>query len=528
MLKNFKELDFINKIGVLNDIQSNKKIEYISQLFDLYNNPTGDDSIDNILEETLRNVVILNVEELTKRIKTESEKEKIFCIKTASRFKIIDAVPELLSVLDGEIKDKIRYEVLCALSEIKDERALEVFRKHIGYKDKIISTLSIGMIGYFKDEESMVKLNGIINDGESEENYKNCSVETAGAIDALASFDTNNVIMFFVKKIHHKNPTARRIIHEKITEKGVNSFPYLKKIFLGNNVDNKIMAANLIGRIGDKSGGDILFSVLDNKDEKDTNLRYAIYESFGMLRSMKGLICLSDALVEKEFLVLLAVILSLEPQANKNIINRIIELILKGDEQSVNLLKAIIQTKAGNIFKQVYLNSEQLADKLITQILESNDDQIINDFKDIINSFESDRKEEDIKKLSDISVVSSEINILAVDDSKAMLMFYRNLGSETGFNVITAEHGADALEIIKENNNFNLVITDMNMPIMDGTELTRNIRKNELLKNIPIIMATTESEKSQINIAKHSGVNHFIKKPFTISFLFETVTKYLA
>jgi CheY-like chemotaxis protein len=56
---------------------------------------------------------------------------------------------------------------------------------------------------------------------------------------------------------------------------------------------------------------------------------------------------------------------------------------------------------------------------------------------------------------------------------------------------------------------------------------TRNLKANDFTKDIPLIMATTESDSSQIDIAKDSGVDHFIKKPFTKDFLFETIIKYL-
>jgi len=527
MLDNFKELDFVKKIEVLNEIESKKKIEYIPTLFDLFNNPTGDDSIDNILEESLRKILIHDINELKNRIESGNNKEIVFCVKTIARFKIKEVTKEIIAVAEKEIDDKVRYEILFALSELKDELSLEVFRKHVGYKDEIISTLAIEMVGYFKDDESIIKLIGIINEGESEDKYKNCSIETAAAIESLANFDGSEILIFFVKKIHHKNPTARRIIHEKITEKGVAVIPFLKKIFLASNVDNKIMAANLIGRIGDKSGGEILYSVLDNKKEKDANLRYAIYEAFGMIKSLKGLICLSDALMEKDFMVLLAVIHSIDVQINDNIINSIFEHIKKADEQSELLIRAIIQSKAINIFKKIYGMDEEISDKMIGNIIDSNDDEIIDSFKKVIESVDIPRAKTDIDKLADVSTVSSNINILVVDDSKAMLVFYRNLGSETGLNIFTAENGVEALDIIRQNHSFNLIITDMNMPIMDGTELTRNLKKNELTKSIPVIMATTESDKSQINIAKDSGVDHFIKKPFTMDSLFETIIKYL-
>ncbi len=527
MLSNFRDLDFIKKIEVLTRIEKNKQTEYVSELFDLYNNPTGDDSIDNIIEETLRNLIVIDINELKKRIINGNEKEQIFCVKSSARFKLNEVIEELISLTENDIDDKLRYETLYALSELENEKSLEVFKKHIGYKDKIISTLAIEMVGYFKDENSIVKLIGIINDGESEENYKKCSIETAGAIDGLANFDTRESLIFFIKKIHHKNPTARRIIHEKITNKKSDSLPYLGKIFSMNNVDNKIMAANLIGRIGDKSGGDILFAVLDNKNEKDANLRYAIYEAFGTIKSLKGLICLSDALIEPDCLVLLSVIHSLDSQVNQSIIDKIIDMVNKEDEQSINLIKAIIQTKSVNIFKKIYVLDKNVTDKMINQIIESNDEDIIENFKNVVEELKTDRSVADLKKLSDTSTVSSEINILVVDDSKAMLMFYKNLGSETGFNIYAAENGAEALDIINRNGDINLIITDMNMPVMDGTELTRNLKANDFTKDIPLIMATTESDSSQIDIAKDSGVDHFIKKPFTKDFLFETIIKYL-
>ena len=86
--------------------------------------------------------------------------------------------------------------------------------------------------------------------------------------------------------------------------------------------------------------------------------------------------------------------------------------------------------------------------------------------------------------------------------------------ADLGIDLVTATDGKEALEYLRTATDIDLLITDMNMPNMDGIELTQELRRLPQWTTLPILMATTESESSQAEQARAAGVNWFISKPF--------------
>jgi len=105
--------------------------------------------------------------------------------------------------------------------------------------------------------------------------------------------------------------------------------------------------------------------------------------------------------------------------------------------------------------------------------------------------------------------------ILAVDDSPTMRRIVVNTLKRIGFNdVVEATNGKDALvKLYSEKIDF--IITDWNMPEMNGLELVKKVRADERFKDLPIIMVTTEGGKAEVITALKAGVNNYIVKPFT-------------
>lgn len=120
---------------------------------------------------------------------------------------------------------------------------------------------------------------------------------------------------------------------------------------------------------------------------------------------------------------------------------------------------------------------------------------------------------------SKIFAAHKDIKILVVDDLFTMRNLLTKSLNQLGFsNIDEAPDGDVALDfLLKEN--VNLLITDWKMPTMTGIELTRAIRSNAKLKNIKILMVTTNNEKSQIAEAIAAGVNGYLTKPFTLKML---------
>ncbi len=116
--------------------------------------------------------------------------------------------------------------------------------------------------------------------------------------------------------------------------------------------------------------------------------------------------------------------------------------------------------------------------------------------------------------------------ILTVDDSPSIRQMIKFTLSENGYNVIEAVDGQDALEKVKSAS-VNLVITDLNMPNMDGITLIKNLRQNPLFKFTPILMLTTESQETKKSEGKQAGATGWIIKPFKPEQLTAVIKKVL-
>ena len=120
---------------------------------------------------------------------------------------------------------------------------------------------------------------------------------------------------------------------------------------------------------------------------------------------------------------------------------------------------------------------------------------------------------------------TAEMKFLIVDDFATMRRIVRNLLKEIGFNnADEAEDGQAALTKLKAGK-FDFVVSDINMPVMNGFDLLRSIRADDALKAIPVLMVTAEAKKEDIITAAQSGASGYIVKPFTKATLEEKVAK---
>jgi|SRR5699024_5928767 len=117
------------------------------------------------------------------------------------------------------------------------------------------------------------------------------------------------------------------------------------------------------------------------------------------------------------------------------------------------------------------------------------------------------------------------MKILIVDDFSTMRRIIKNLLRDLGFtNTAEADDGSTALPMLKSGN-FDFLITDWNMPIMNGLDLLREVRADEKLKHLPVLMVTAEAKRDQIITAAQAGVNGYVVKPFTAEALEDKISR---
>ena len=120
---------------------------------------------------------------------------------------------------------------------------------------------------------------------------------------------------------------------------------------------------------------------------------------------------------------------------------------------------------------------------------------------------------------------ASDLKFLIVDDFSTMRRIVRGLLKEIGFNnAEEAEDGAAALNMLK-NSRFDFVVSDINMPNMNGFDLLGAIKKDESLKHLPVLMVTAEARKEDIVRAAQEGAAGYVVKPFTAATLDEKLSK---
>jgi two-component system, chemotaxis family, chemotaxis protein CheY len=123
--------------------------------------------------------------------------------------------------------------------------------------------------------------------------------------------------------------------------------------------------------------------------------------------------------------------------------------------------------------------------------------------------------------------LNSQLKFLVVDDFSTMRRIVKNLLQDLGYsNIQEADDGATALPMLKAGE-FDLVITDWNMPTMPGLELLKSMRADPKLAKLPVLMVTAEAKREQIVEAAQAGVNGYVIKPFTAQTLGEKLAKIL-
>lgn len=527
MLEGFENKDFVGQMAVLTQLGQEKKKESIADLFDLFLKSTGDKTTDTMIEHTLRDILVAHQEETVRRLANATHPtEKKLCLQVIRIEKFQNAVDTLIDMVHKETDMDVLTAVFLAMSEIKAPEFLELFRAHINHSNELIAAVCIEMIGKYHDTSTFSQLENTISEAEDDQHYQTCTVNTAGAIETLAAEHNERSVRFLTSKIHHRNPTARRIIQEELIKLGEMVLPYIEELFAQDNQDKKIMAANVAGRIGHKKGADIMVRALDKGQVDEINVKIAIYEAFGQIPSIKGLVCLADALNENEPQVLITAITSLDGQLNPGIVNAMKKKIHNNPLRGDQLCEALISAHAVNLFETLYHDND-IHSLLIKALTATNDPATLEIFRSKLEMIPGIQSAADRQTLKKTEITSQEKHVLAVDDSRPVLLFYRKIISSMDLKVTTAENGVNGLEAIEAHGPFDLIVTDMNMPYMDGIEFARHLRMLPEYTDTPIIMGTTESDQSQIDLATQSGINDFVTKPIKPEGLKEKIKQYL-
>lgn len=107
------------------------------------------------------------------------------------------------------------------------------------------------------------------------------------------------------------------------------------------------------------------------------------------------------------------------------------------------------------------------------------------------------------------------MKVLIVDDSRAMRLVLRQMLTDLGFDAAEARHGREALTYLQTHPDVGLALVDWNMPEMNGLELVTEIRLDDTLRSVRLMMVTTETEMAHVQRALDAGADEYVMKPFS-------------
>ncbi len=513
LLKDFAQKDMIEQIICLDEIKESRLVEAIPALLHLYANPLGDQAVDEMVYHTLFDLLSGREQEIIAGLGHGSEAVRLLCIRRAADGGSVVLKDALVKLLGSASANEQISEIIRALINYKDAGLTEILLPYLKHEDYSVVAWAMRGLAGMHDLKVRDALMAMVSQSREVQHVDaGCDLRIALAVENIANFPDETTSAFLIGYIHHANPSFRRVVISTLASMGDDILPALERCLDSGDKDEKIMAANVIGMTGKKRGADILVAHLEKTE--DINLKFAIYEAVGRISSMRSVIGLTDGLAEVDDLVLIAVATALDHQCNPGVVKVLNEIIAKGDAQSGRVLSAIITSHARQLFAALYKEGGQRG-ALLAAVQKSGDHEAIGAFRAELEKIGGEQAAKDIEQLSLGEVGTKEKRILAADDSKAMLFFYKGVAADLGMELITVEDGKKAFDYLQMDSEFDLIITDMNMPNMDGIELTREIRKNLEWAKVPVLMATTESEKTQSELARQAGVTDFITKPFS-------------
>lgn len=114
---------------------------------------------------------------------------------------------------------------------------------------------------------------------------------------------------------------------------------------------------------------------------------------------------------------------------------------------------------------------------------------------------------------------------LVIDDSKAIRVILKKMMNEFGFETFEAENGQEAMKKLREMMHCDIALVDWNMPVMNGLEFVQAVRAVAFFQKTKIMMVTTESEMSRMQLALAEGADEYVMKPFTKEIILDKLTQ---
>lgn len=513
--QHFRDLGFIEQIEILKAAEQSSDEETFLALTELSRMPVGDDAVDMTVRSTLREVLKNNTELVLPGMDSDVADVFEISLNITAELPVPGVSEKLLKLAcDPDHRDHLPT-IFRAMAHLKDPKFLDIAKRNAVGKDPMIAGAAIGLLGTY-GKKSLRILQDIFHSISAQCDGTECGGALWRLVETIADMELPDGYAFLAKHIHHEEPAVRRLIRDAFLRIGEAAVPFITEKMNNGDDDERLIAADLLGQIGTHSALRALLDAL-HSGPKSINVAFSIYESLGKIDAPDAAEALLNIIAHEKDEKLIPVALSaLDRQVDMGYVvdpERIRDMVssLPANRRKA-LLSSLVFTKSLHLF-DVFLSDKRLAVEMMESVVASNNTDAAAAFRKQLEGSSMKHREE-LMGILEFEAEPVLGSILAVDDSPAMRLFYEGIVQELNIGLQTAANGVEGLQTLKDNGPFDAVIVDMNMPEMDGVEMTKNLREVPGLDAVPVIMITTESNAHQGRAAREAGVNSFLVKPF--------------
>ncbi len=461
-------------------------------------------NVEKEIKETINDLVLEisygNSELLINSIKNKDlDNRKVF-IKSAGDLKCTDTVSTLVEILSTETEMEVVEETIRALGSIGSDECVAALSIFLNSEDVVLKNAGINALSEAGTSDAIDKLSeSVSGDNNTDQNI----VAGLAAIQNMQSMEKLSGLL------SSSYVNIRSMAIENLIKIGEKSVPSLIEKLQSKNTDLVVHTLTVLGGIGDKAAVPAIQKLIhSNPDE--SNIRFGAYEALGRLPSAKTAISLATGLEDPDEQVRMAAAKAIDNNLTPVLIAGLKNMIKAGDDQSNEIVATFLNSQADNVFDSLVdweEFTEAATDYLAKNAHPETKDHYLAVLKekgkaDIVEKVQA--TEETVPEISD------RITIFAVDDSSMMLRLYKKKLYDMGYEPVTFQFPVEAIKAAKEKKP-GLIITDLNMPYIDGLQLSKEIRSVYDSKQLPIIMITTQSD------FKRQTTDEFLKKAKTSS-----------
>jgi len=452
-----------------------------------------------------------NTARIVDSIRVKDLKNKAFYVAIAGNLKIRETLPSLADILLDATDERLLVEAIAAVGKIGDPSSSSLIAPFLGSESARLRLAAIDALADLGGPSAIKKLCETLT-GKS-------STDVA-VIDALARIQDHQSLEKLAELLSSRFADLRNAAIDRLVTIGPKAIPFVVDCLKTSDDDTVIHCLNILGNIGDLTALPAIVKVIYD-DPKNPNVRFAVYEAMERLPSNKSAVSLAQGLTDPANHVSMAAAKAIDKNLSTILVAGLRNMIEAQDAQSMEIVATLLDSGADNVF-DVLLDSEVFQNYAVKHLTEQAHPDVVKHCLELLGKKGLGQLVSQIHgKLKPEG--DHAVHILAVDDSKTMLKIYMRMVHDMGFAIDAHEFPAKALIAAKASKP-DLLITDLNMPVMNGVQLSQEIRKVYNSRQLPILMITTQSDiigqamsgkgTGSEDAIQHAGIDLVLNKPF--------------